>query len=254
MAIIADLQSLGLQDKQATIYMSLLELGPATVLEISRHSRIKRSTVYVILDELQYKKLVREIANGHTTLFYAEHPAVIGNQLEAQVSAFQNIQPLLVDLYNKETSKPNVKFYSGKEEVESIYISIMEQHTHVDFFGTDLEGFAQAHPSVFEKVDDFIHDGKHFVREIYTHNPFNIRYAKKNYHPRFHRIRIIDRQYSFFGDNALYGNSLLITSPSENFAVAIESKDVFRTFRTLFGVAWSVSRPPRDIRLKNGKM
>jgi sugar-specific transcriptional regulator TrmB len=246
----SELQFLGLNDKQATVYMSAFELGQSTVLELSKHSRIKRSTVYVILDELKYKKLAHEITKGHTTLFYAEHPATLGKQLEEQLTTFKNLQPLLVDLYNKETSKPNVKFYSTKEDVEQLYINIMEQHTSIDFFGTDLEGFAHSYPNLFQKVDDYIHDGKHFVREIDTHSAFNIRYAKKNYHPRFHKIRIIDQEYTFFGDNALYGNSLMISSPSEHFAVTIESKDVFRTFKTLFEVAWSVSKPPRDLRKK----
>lgn len=243
----SELQSLGLNDKQATVYMSALELGQSTVLELSKHSHIKRSTVYVILDELKCKKLIHEITKGSTTLFYAEHPATLGKQLEGKLATFKNIQPLLVDLYNKESSKPNVKFYSTKDEVENLYITIMQQNMHIDFFGTDLEGFARTYPKLFQKVDDYMHDEKHFVREIDTHSAFNIRYAKKNYHPRFHKIRIINQEYTFFGDNALYGNSLLISSPSEHFAVTIESKDVFRTFKTLFEVAWSVSKPPRGI-------
>ena len=49
------LQSLGFSEKEATVYVALLELGRGTVTEIARRAGINRTTGYDILDSLAGK-------------------------------------------------------------------------------------------------------------------------------------------------------------------------------------------------------
>ena len=46
------LKSLGFSEKEARVYLALLELGPSTTTEIARKSKINRTTGYDILESL----------------------------------------------------------------------------------------------------------------------------------------------------------------------------------------------------------
>ena len=50
------LKSIGLDDKEARVYMALLELGTATVHPIANKAEIKRPTTYLILEQLLKKR------------------------------------------------------------------------------------------------------------------------------------------------------------------------------------------------------
>ena len=53
------LSSIGLQQKEAKVYLALLELEQGTVSKIAKLSGLKRPTIYLILDDL--------IKNGYVT-------------------------------------------------------------------------------------------------------------------------------------------------------------------------------------------
>lgn len=244
------LEKIGLKDKQAQTYLATLELGTATAIEIATKANMKRSTTYVILDELSRVGLVSSIKKGSTTLYTAKDPEILRTQLEERLQAFHSVHPFLNDLFTNASSAPNVKYYSGEHEVTQLYRQHFYEYTHIDFFGVNIDAFSKKLPKVFEMYNSEVDDGTHNVREIFTCTKFNIEHAKK-YTSRFHPIRIIGPQYSFFGDNAIVGNTLLITSlEQEPFSVTIESTDVAKTFRSLFAIAWDTAKHPRDITKK----
>ena len=52
---------LGFGDKEASVYLVLLELGPSTTTEISRAAGINRTTGYDILESLASEGLINSI-------------------------------------------------------------------------------------------------------------------------------------------------------------------------------------------------
>ena len=52
MDLVKALKNIGLNEKEARIYISLLQIGKTTAYQVSRHSGLKKPTVYVILEEL----------------------------------------------------------------------------------------------------------------------------------------------------------------------------------------------------------
>ena len=53
------LENLGLSEKEAEIYLALLELGTGTVVEVAKKSGVKRPTAYLVLDELKKMGYIR---------------------------------------------------------------------------------------------------------------------------------------------------------------------------------------------------
>ncbi|PIW36506.1 MAG: hypothetical protein COW24_04835 [Candidatus Kerfeldbacteria bacterium CG15_BIG_FIL_POST_REV_8_21_14_020_45_12] len=232
------LTELGLSDKQATVYIATLELGSASALDISKQANIKRPTAYVILEELQNMGLVTMLKTGSTTIFLAQKPSVLGNTLEKQLALFQSIKPLLSDIYLKEGARPTVNYYNGAREVAELYRMFLVEHSKIDLLSSDREPFVIRSNDLFNKFYSEISNGGYTVREVVTSTKFNTEYAKI-YSNNFHTIRTIDDQFQFFGDNVMFGNTLVVASfDSTPYAIAIESKDLVRTFRGLFELAW----------------
>ena len=52
------LEKFGLSNKEAKVYLSLLELGTSVVSDVAKKSQINRSTAYVLLESLAKHGLV----------------------------------------------------------------------------------------------------------------------------------------------------------------------------------------------------
>lgn len=236
---------LGLTEKQALIYIAVLELGNAPVTDISRRALVKRPTTYVILRELEAIGLVTQLSSGNTTLFLAQKPANLGNRLQQQLKVYQSIKSELGDLYLKENPRPSASYYSGADEVRGVYEMFLVEHSDVDLVWSDLERFSEEVPGVLERLLECIQDGGYTVRELVTRSPFHLEYAA-NHTSRFHDTRVLNEKFEFYDNSALFGSALITTSLThEPFAVLIDSKHANQSYRSLFDVAWSVSHPVR---------
>ena len=122
------LAKLGLSEKEAVVYVSLLESGTSTVSEISKNTKINRSTSYVLLEGLSTKGLV-SITDRKSSRFYtAVSPERIIYMCEERVKASENLlqyaKTLLPELRSKHKGvgvKPKIQFFEGEEGIKSIY-------------------------------------------------------------------------------------------------------------------------------------
>lgn len=73
-SLIATLEQFGIEEKQAKVYLATLELGQATVHELSEKSGIKRTSIYNFLEEMKNRGLLLEIELKGKTILIAEDP------------------------------------------------------------------------------------------------------------------------------------------------------------------------------------
>ncbi|MES3005681.1 MAG: helix-turn-helix domain-containing protein [Patescibacteria group bacterium] len=144
--IIENLKSIGLEDKEAKIYVALLKFGEATVGDIADEAGIKRPTTYVILDELRKKGLVLKIPHAKKQVFQAKTPDEFFEQTVANVNQFEKILPKLRSM---NPSKKTIKtlYFEGINGIkEAMYYRIEDLKNSVD------EGFWAKHVEVSNKV------------------------------------------------------------------------------------------------------
>lgn len=108
----AILQYLGLNQKQAEIYLALLQLGKATAYVVAQKSGLKRPTVYVVLDELREKGLVFKIPYPKKQIFLAKPPQDLINEAEDKLRRVKSIIPELLSL-TKDKEKPSTMYFEG---------------------------------------------------------------------------------------------------------------------------------------------
>jgi predicted transcriptional regulator len=74
MEIVDVLKTAGLDEKEAQVYLGLLELGTASVQLIASKAGLKRPTTYLILDSLQAKGMVSIIPRAKKSSLHGREP------------------------------------------------------------------------------------------------------------------------------------------------------------------------------------
>src|SRR3989338_4813909 len=96
--ILNQLKNLGLSDNEAKVYLAMLELGSATMLEISTKAGINRPTAYVQVESLKKLGLVSTQTKGKKQFFIAESPDQLENMLDQKKLDIENKKEELTKL------------------------------------------------------------------------------------------------------------------------------------------------------------
>ncbi len=83
------LVSLGFSEKEANVYLALLELGSRTVSPIARSANINRTTAYDILETLVAKGLVSISGKEPVQEYVAESPEKVLKLIEEELNKKQ---------------------------------------------------------------------------------------------------------------------------------------------------------------------
>lgn len=123
--LISTLQNYGLSQKEAKVYLTLLELGAAPASTIARRSEIKRATVYTLLNELKKNGFVSESITKDVKYYAAISPENLLHHLEQKYEAFKAKVPELMQLTEGFTHKPKVQFFEGIEGIKTMYLDLL---------------------------------------------------------------------------------------------------------------------------------
>jgi HTH-type transcriptional regulator, sugar sensing transcriptional regulator len=114
------LNTLGLNEKEARVYLSAITLGPTTILNIAKNSGLIRSTVYSVIETLKEKGLINIEINGWKKLFVAESPEKLEQLLELRRQEFKKHLPEFMSLYTLEQNESYIRYFEGKQAVRSV--------------------------------------------------------------------------------------------------------------------------------------
>jgi hypothetical protein len=244
------LQGLGFTEKEARVYVGLLELGAATALELSQKTSLNRATTYVTLDSLGKRNLVSKVSKQKKTVFCIEHPLQIldhlereKNNVEIKISLAKTLMPELEMLEKVTGEIANVKFYEGKEGIAMIQKDFMRARPK-EFLNIFNINIALKHFPVSKN------DHRQIVREkkmpgrlIAVYDPkINIPNlptfpnSEMRYLPLSKFKNFFNSEISIFNDKAV-----LISYQGKLMAVMIQNKAIVDGLRLLFELAWQGS-------------
>lgn len=111
--LIEIIKNLGLSAKEAKIYLAALELGEASVQQLAKKSKIKRTTLYYILDELIEAGALIYTKVGKKIYYIPEQPATLLKNAKEKISNFEESLKLLEERIGYIHNKPRVYFLYG---------------------------------------------------------------------------------------------------------------------------------------------
>jgi sugar-specific transcriptional regulator TrmB len=230
------LEYLGLGEKEAKVYLALLQLGSGSVPKISTKANVKRPTTYLILEELRKKGLVTLVPKPNKTIYTAQSPRQLLEEQEEREEIIREKMPELLAMFNSQKEKPKISFYEGEENIVELYNKIFEEK-EVDIFGS-IGALSEEAEKQLERNIALVKKNNTRVRELLEADQKSIRFQSR-INSEMIRIKIAPEQYKFPTDNLIFGNKIAIFSYKDTpQAVVIESSDVVATYKSVFEILW----------------
>ncbi|TSA43828.1 hypothetical protein D4R49_01995, partial [bacterium] len=238
------LQEIGLSEKEAAIYLSLLQVETASVIDVSSKTKINRSTVYVILEGLMKKGLVSETQIGKKVHYQAEAPerleTFVERQkmlLDEQQKRLKDIIPQIKSIQRESGERPVIKFFDGKEAAyqdTSVFFSkgAGEEDTGYFVFNRDLieEVFT---PKEIEDVAK-----KRPALNIKAVSIYNYSKCELESDGLSDRTRVDTSSFPIKCDMSVYEDRIeIVTLGKRVSSIFIQSRDVADTLKTLIKLA-----------------
>lgn len=117
-----------LTEKEALVYVSVLELGGAFPSRIAKYAGLRRATTYDTLMALSIRGFVNEIKNKNKIFYQIEKPDNILKytkskleKAEESVSQINEILPDIRSIYSSRLSQPKITYYSGEKGIFEIF-------------------------------------------------------------------------------------------------------------------------------------
>lgn len=234
------LEEIGLSEKEAKVYLALLEVDSDTINDLAKKTGINRTTVYPVLESLSKKGLVSEVQKGKITTFSAEPPERLETFMERQkallterANRLKDVVPQLKSIQRETGERPIIKYFEGRDGAISAYEEFYEMHdkkTKEGYFiyNDDLKDqtFNEAEQDKFLKI----RLGKN-VRPISIYNKQD---GYKEFKTPGTRIRIDEKKYPILADISIIEDRIIATSLTGNISsVVIKSKDIATTLESL---------------------
>lgn len=142
MSILSNLRKIGFSEKEASLYVAGLEAGPATLQELVEISKLKRATIYDVIENLKKQGLVRTIrrgTRGKRKVYVMEDPEHLFSFIKQKENALQGIYEDLKHLQNTSRKKPEVHIYQGLEGMKEIYKDLLEKsEEHIEMLSSKM--------------------------------------------------------------------------------------------------------------------
>lgn len=235
------LKNFGLTEKQAKVYLACLELGSASVQQISRQANVPRTTCYELLEQLRGQGLVATFKKKKFQHYSAEDPQKAIALVHSKVKLLEQAFPQLRALYGAAKHRPAVRFYQGTQGMKMILEEVLAEARQLRSFGSADDLFA-----TLDFYPEFV---KRRVKKKIAVQAIARESAKARERQRLgpkelREIRIIPASYEHHGLIFAWGSKVAMFSFRKDLAaLIIESEELARVQTAMFDALWG-SLPP----------
>lgn len=234
------LVEIGLSEKEASVYLSLLQFDSATIPQIAEHTNVKRTTIYPVLETLQKKGLVSEVTSEKKISYHAESPerleTYINRQkvmLDEQSIRLKDLVPQLKSIQRETGERPIIKLFEGRDGAISAYTEFFDFPSKIKkdayyIINSDLlaEVFTEKEMNHFREI----RKGKKIESLIVYNNQSGERPFEMNKGA----LRINEKEYPISCDIAVLDDMVVISTLGRKInSFLIKSKDIAETLTSI---------------------
>ncbi|MDD5291252.1 MAG: helix-turn-helix domain-containing protein [Patescibacteria group bacterium] len=245
---------LGLTQNEANVYLSLLELGPSLVTEISNKSKVSRVTCYDVLEKLVKYNLVTYASGKQAKKRYAAMPPhnLIDflkrkqKRKEKQLEELGKKLPELRMMY-KEPNRPSIKFFEDTEGLKAIYSETLKSKTEIlavadceEWQSPDLIAWGRQYNrertknKIYERI--LIPAGEKTI-DWFKNYPTTLKYTEYRILPKEKINYLFDSEINIFEDKVMIA---LLKKPNR-MGILITSKHLVNILKAMFEMAWEAT-------------
>jgi sugar-specific transcriptional regulator TrmB len=244
-----ELKNLGLSKTQTILYLSSLEHGVLSVLELSKITKINRQQIYddaaklieIGLYETTRKQGKRYIAAEPSKLLRIAEERIV--RLQDTLSELHGIIPALEELVKPTKNKVKVKYYEGLEKIKAAYETELDAATNTEVLSLagSIDNIFDFFPERYwEKWNKKFALSKSSTRML-VHNSDRA----KNHSLQDKKYKRETRYLHNFPLKVnidIFNNSVLIVSFSDKIALWIDSEVLSQSYRIMFNTLWSQAK------------
>ncbi len=240
--LLDSLTKLGIQPRQAEVYLACLELGSATIQELAQKSKVKRTSIYNFLEEMKNLGLLTEIKKNKKLLLAPENPETVLKRAQERLNEVQKALPEILSIFNRPTKKPKVRFYQGLEGLRAAYADYSVPDGKIYGF-TDYEKMFETLPEDFlwQAGPEARVKNKCFFYCIAKDGPKG-RLIKDKDQQQLRKTRLVP-DIDFETEINIYENKVSLISFRKPYAaVIIEDKAIAQTMKSIWNLVWNSIR------------
>ncbi len=255
-SLVNEFKKIGFTDKEALVYVALIELGGASPSKIAEYSGLKRATTYNVLVTLSVRGLINEVEKRNKLFYQIDKPHKLLQYSNMRIRiARDNLErvermlPDLEGLFSLIPERPKVLFFEGADTVLSIcndMVSGKGNYEMLTFSNAkkfknilskiDLRNFIEAKERLNISTRAIVPDTK----EDRSYNEDVFKGVKKELWPKLSYIA--EEKFPYEAEITIYGvNKVSITKlGTQNIiGVIIEDMVVHNMMKMIFELCWS---------------
>ena len=242
--ILEHLERVGISQKEIDVYIYLLSVDSALPMEIAKSTHLKRSTVYVILETLKEKALVRETKVGKRSAYMAEDPERIKflledlkKEMEESIQGLDVILPQLKATLRRKGEPPLLKFFEGQAAVKNSMEDLAanpEFRSKMDYgiFPLELVYTLFRSHNLKQYIDFRITNNK-FFEILYTSDEGEIKTKDSQ-----EAIRIDHKKYPLSCDISIFQDEVRVHMLGKTiYGILIKNQEFAETLTSIFKLA-----------------
>ncbi len=238
----------GLSPKEIDVYLTMLELGPASAQDIANKAGVNRSTTYVMIEGLQRRGMVSTFDKGKKTFFFAETPQRLHAFVEDDLAKARVKQqqldlalPRLLAIFNAMEDKPKVRYFEGEEALTLARMEMVETGEAIwELNAVDEPTVQIANTGAAKRIE--LSGRVKGARLIFA---IKLGVKPAYFNPRGFEVREIEyERYPFSGALVIVKNKLfIVTTKSVGMGVIVESGEIADIARAMYEAAWIRAKP-----------
>ena len=240
------LRGIGFRDVEARVYLATLELGEALASDIAKKARLKRPSVYVILNTLIKHGYASSYSRRGITRFVAREPkSVISSALEKAQAANTALPELLALFKNKESAKPRVQYFDGLEGLIAIMEDTIAVGDKTIFCWADIDLAWETLGNYYPKYIQKKNTRNIFVEGIFLDKPMGRVFLERGEIEK-RKVYLVDANaFPMSNEINIYDDKIAIISHKDLMGVIIQNKEIADTQRSIFRLGQEMARKYR---------
>ncbi|HFC76921.1 MAG TPA: TrmB family transcriptional regulator [Candidatus Moranbacteria bacterium] len=238
------LENLGLSEKEAKIYLALLELGQASAYKIALRAGVKKPTTYVLLDDLMRKELVLKMPGNKTQMFIAKSPEEFFVIAQNKINSATDVLPEIMSVMKK-NNKVQTMYFEGLNGIRQAIFYDLDKYEN-----QELVGFYAKVENMDKKLYDITWEWAEEMKKrnivvrgfVPTHETLkDYRQADKKFNREMRELS--SDIYSSETSLETMGNFVRIIDLTKEFpqAIIIENERTAKMIKQIFEMMWKLT-------------